>query len=222
VRRCPPSAAGPAAGSVQQVEGVGAVVDEVDAGRDGRVEQGAVAVRPGGAGLVSSIFTSTCWPRGVVSTRLPSPPLAVRMSPLGAMARPSGSLTAPPVVTVAPLVGVLRFSASLIAATRFEAVGDVERAAAQPEAGARRGPAAPGRTLPHGSRIPARAGSRVRRRFCACQTRFASPREPPVRSLRPPRPDRQPALAPPSCRSARHSTQPALGSLSLVLQARAG
>src|SRR5215469_5522664 len=62
---------------------------------------------PGGAGLVSSIFTATCWPCGVVSTRLPSPPLAVRMSPLGAMARPSGSLIAPPAVIWVTLPGVV-------------------------------------------------------------------------------------------------------------------
>jgi hypothetical protein len=57
---------------------------------------------PGGAGLVSSIFTATCWPAGVVSTWLPSPPLVVRMSPFAAIARPSGSLIAAPDMTVMP------------------------------------------------------------------------------------------------------------------------
>ena len=79
---------------------------------------------PGGTGVSSSILTATWWPVGVVSTRLPSPPLTVRMSPPGAIASPSGAFSLPPVETVRPALraGVTLVAASLIAAIRLNAL----------------------------------------------------------------------------------------------------
>src|ERR1700733_3510967 len=70
---------------------------------------------------LASAGTSDCAPAGVVSTMLPSPPLAVRMSPFGASVIPSGALRSPPADTVsAPFrAGNSRKDASGIAAIRL-------------------------------------------------------------------------------------------------------
>ena len=75
-------------------------------------------------------LTATWEPPGVVSTMLPSPELTDRMSPLGAMARPSGWFKFPPMETVRPVPALVRRkTASGIAAMRFEeGVRYVERA----------------------------------------------------------------------------------------------
>ena len=67
--------------------------------------------------FLSAVCTATCWPAGVVSTMLPSPPLLVMMLPFGASTMPSGSLRWPPSVRTVPpfAAGVVRVIASEIA-----------------------------------------------------------------------------------------------------------
>ena len=92
VSRSSPAAPGqsvtrPASGAAGSgVGGVVHVVDRVLARLDGQPEQGA---RSGGDPELSSCRTAIWVPDGVTSTRFPSPPLTVRMSPPGAMTRPS-------------------------------------------------------------------------------------------------------------------------------------
>src|SRR5262249_6591459 len=65
------------------------------------------APAPGGLRGESSIFLAICIPDGVVSTMSPFPPLTVSTLPLGAMIRPSGVLSAPPLVTTRPVPALL-------------------------------------------------------------------------------------------------------------------
>ena len=65
-------------------------------------------------------MVSICLPLGLVTTRLPSFPLAVRMFPFAASVRPSGSFKLPPLESVAPVLSLLwRVSGSSIAAIRL-------------------------------------------------------------------------------------------------------
>ena len=76
----------------EQVEGVGVVVDEVDAlvlRGDGQSEERA---GPAGDPLRSRVRMAACVPSDWMSSRLPFPPLTVRTSPSGATVRPRGRL----------------------------------------------------------------------------------------------------------------------------------
>ena len=88
--------------SVQHSQRVFAVVDIVDA-----VAAGLIA-RPNNEPapvFLSAVCTAICWPAGVVSTMLPSPPLVVMMLPFGASTIPSGSFRCPPSVSTVPPLG---------------------------------------------------------------------------------------------------------------------
>ena len=104
--------------------------------------RGGWASPPGRTGHAAPAPVSSgadCAPAGVVSTMLPSAPLAVRMSPLGAMVRPSGSLSEPPVVTVMPPPPSVRGPVQRVGHRRDAVavgVGDVQGAAG-PQADAR-------------------------------------------------------------------------------------
>lgn len=90
------------------------------AGCDREAEQGAGTA---GIPVLSSTRPATCLPPGLVSTARPFAALTETRSPFGAVTRPKGLLSRPPLVTVRPRRAVrIRLNACGIAAIRFAAV----------------------------------------------------------------------------------------------------
>jgi hypothetical protein len=84
----------------EQVQRVGAVVDEVQAlplGGKGRYQREVpLPLGNPGTAVLSNWDVATCFrTNGTICTALPSPPLTVMMSTLGATARPSGAFSDP-------------------------------------------------------------------------------------------------------------------------------